>query len=530
MCGHKCPANQGCSAGACVPKVSVGPDPAKCVGGGPPINVPDDNGTVCTGSLGATSFTFGLCSRTNIGPLSRDLITDAFDSSSGPYVGSCTTDVQCGPKRCRLSHTQCTTNANCTAQVGDDCDFLVKCVGGTCAGGGVGVNGVDDGVIPPVQVGPVASNSATTHVGGSFWVFGTIGLAVKGTTQVKQRFFNQGNLDLSKTTHVWGEATVGGAWSSGGGANMTIDKTLTVVAPKTCPPLGANALTLNGSPPCQQVASFPSLAQPCGTRAQLIDVKKIVRFYANPANNDNSAIGLQQTVLDNPTTSLRIDLPCGVYYFNSINAGKPVTIVVHGRTAIVVGGAIRLSQQVIFDVEPTASLDIFAGGVLNVSNETTLGSPAYPRLTRLYLGDNSCKGGGGALTAGEDFTDCCSGIASGGLCVGGGGNLAQSISLSQGGFFNGLLWAGYGTFTHSNPLEMYGSIFTNYFDASGETIVHYDNGAVKLGEECPQPSGACESCRDCNNQACVNNTCGQCTADSQCCPPLVCRSGSCVLE
>ncbi len=531
-CGIKCTGNTGCSAGQCVPKVTVGPDPGKCVGGGPPISVPDDNGTVCTGSLGATSFTFGLCSRTNIGPISRDLFTDAFDSTSGPYKPSCTVgdDSTCGPKRCRVTRELCSVTADCPVKTGNDCDFLVRCVGGTCAGGGMGLNGIDDGVSPPVAVGPAASNSAATHVGGSFWVFGTIGLAVKGNTDVKQRLINQAALDLSKSTHVWGDAIVGGAWSSGGNADMTIDKHLQVSPPQSCPPLLANVLTLNGPMPACTVGTFPALAQPCGTRAQLIDVKKIVRHYSNPANNDNALIGLNQNVLDNPSTSLRIDLPCGVYYFNSIQAGKSITIVVNGRTAIVVGGAIRISQEVIFDVQPNASLDIFAGGVLTVSNETTLGSPAYPRLTRLYLGDDSCKGGGATLTTGEDFTDCCSGVVSGGLCVAGGGNVSQAISLSQGGHFNGLLWAGYGTFTHSNPLEMYGSIFTDHFDASGETKIHYDNGAVKLGDECPQPTGVCESCRDCNNQACNGGTCGSCTADAQCCPPLVCRSGTCVLE
>jgi hypothetical protein len=543
-CGIKCLGNTGCSAGQCVPKVTLGVDPAKCVGGGPPVDVPDDNGTVCTGSLGATSFTFGLCARTNIGPISRALYTDAFDSTSGPYVASCATDPDCGKQRCRITREVCTSTAQCPIQPGNDCAYLVKCVGatattlGTCAGGGIGVNGIDDGPTIPVAVGPVASNSAATHVGGAFWVFGTIGLAVKGDTQVKQKFYNQAALDLSKSTRIYGEARVGGAWTSGGNTNIRIDKTLTVVTPTMCNPLPANVLTLTPPATCTVASSFlqvdpapaPPLAPPCGTRAQLIDVKKIVRFYSNPANNDNLAIGLDKSVLDNPTTSLRIDLPCGVYYFNSINAGKSVTIVVHGRTAIVVGGSVRISQKVIFDVEPTASLDIFAGGVLNVSNDTTLGSPAYPRLTRFYLGDDSCKGGSATLVGSEDFTDCCSGIATAGACVGGGGNLAQAISLSQGGHFNGLLWAGHGTFTHSNPLEMYGSIFTNHFDASGDTIVHYDNGAVRLGEECPQPTGACESCRDCNNQACNNFQCGQCTADSQCCAPLVCRGGACVQE
>lgn len=528
-CGTKCPANQGCSAGACVPKVTLLPDPPKCLGGGPPIEVPDDTGTICTGSLGATSFTFGLCSRTSLGPISRELYTDAFDSTSGPYVASCTSDQACGPQRCRLTRTLCSSQADCAAIAGNTCEYLVKCVGGTCAGGGIGVNGVDDAVTPAIDVSPVASNSANTHVGGAFWVFGSAGLAIKGNTQIKQRFYNQSKINVTKSTHVFGDAFVRGGWTSDGNPSMTIDGRLTTdpmfSSPACSNPL-PGVLTLNGG--CTPGA-FPTLAQPCGTRADLIDVKKIVRHYANPANNDNQLIDLHQDVLDNPATSLRIDLPCGVYYFNSINAAKPITIVVHGRTAIIVGGSIRISQEMIFDVEPDASLDIFAGGVLNVSNETTLGSPAYPRLTRLYLGDSGCKGNSSTLTTGEDFTDCCSGIAMNGTCINGGGNLAQAISLSQGGHFNGLLWAGYGTFTHSNPLEMYGSVFANYFDASGVTTVHYDNGAVQLGGECEPPT-SCGSCKDCNNQACVNGQCGSCSSDSQCCPPLVCKSGTCVLE
>jgi hypothetical protein len=211
-----------------VPKVTLGDDPDKCIGGGPPITVPDDNGTICTGSLGATSFTFGLCARTNIGPISRELYTDAFDSTSGPYVSTCGQDIHCGKQRCRVTRELCTSTAQCPVQAGNDCDFLVKCIGainnagGTCAGGGVGVNGMDDGPSTPVPVGPVASSSAATHVGGAFWVFGSIGLAVKGNTQVKQKFYNEGNLDLSKSTHIWGEARVGGAWSSGGNTDIRI--------------------------------------------------------------------------------------------------------------------------------------------------------------------------------------------------------------------------------------------------------------------------------------------------------------------
>ena len=37
----------------------------------------------------------------------------------------------------------------------------------------------------------------------------------------------------------------------------------------------------------------------------------------------------------------------------------------------------------------------------------------------------------------------------------------------------------------------------------------------------------CNSCRDCNNQACVNGVCGSCTTHGQCCAPLICVNGTC---
>lgn len=41
--------------------------------------------------------------------------------------------------------------------------------------------------------------------------------------------------------------------------------------------------------------------------------------------------------------------------------------------------------------------------------------------------------------------------------------------------------------------------------------------------------GGCTSCRDCNNQACVNGACGACTTSADCCAPLQCFFGTCTL-
>ncbi len=513
-CGNKCGPGTGCVAGACVAAITTGAAPAKCVDGGPIIVVPNGGGgTTCTGALGATAFTFGMCSRTDIGPLSRKLFTDAFDSTQGPYVASCATNVDCGPKRCLKGGNTCTTVADCTDPT-DVCDFPIKCVAGGCAGGGVGVNGT-------------TQNSDLTHVGGDFWVFGQSGMQTKGDISVSERLLDKFALQYSHTGTVYGASFVSGPWSTSGNSDLTLYGLLTTQA--SCPPLPSSTLHLNGG--CTGGTAFPAFAAPCGTPNDLIDVKGIVRFFKDPAQNDDAAIGITYGTLSNVTTQTRLDLPCGVYYFDTIQIGKSTTIVVHGHTAIIVGGSVRISQQLTLDLDPDATLDVFVGGVMNVSNDVTLGSPAYPRLSRLYFGDSSCVGGGGTLAVGQDYTHCCSGVVNGTSCVGGGGNLSQAISLSQGGHFNGLLWAGYGQFTHSNPLEMFGSIFANYIDASGDTIVHYDNGAQHNGDECPTTQGAtCDGCRDCNNQACINGVCSACTSDTQCCPPLVCRNGSCELN
>jgi hypothetical protein len=43
----------------------------------------------------------------------------------------------------------------------------------------------------------------------------------------------------------------------------------------------------------------------------------------------------------------------------------------------------------------------------------------------------------------------------------------------------------------------------------------------------PMMSG-CNTCLDCNGQACINGACGACTDSSQCCAPLICIQGMCV--
>jgi hypothetical protein len=66
-----------------VNSVPLGPAPAKCVGGGPPIVNPANLGG-CLGALAATTFRWTLCSCKDVS-CSDVLFVDAYDSTKGPY-------------------------------------------------------------------------------------------------------------------------------------------------------------------------------------------------------------------------------------------------------------------------------------------------------------------------------------------------------------------------------------------------------------------------------------------------------------
>ncbi len=65
--------------------------------------------------------------------------------------------------------------------------------------------------------------------------------------------------------------------------------------------------------------------------------------------------------------------------------------------------------------------------------------------------------------------------------------------------------------------------------AAAPVTIHYDTSVLQAASPCPGPAPTtCATCSDCNNQACLGGTCGDCTRDADCCPPLTCYLGRCV--
>ncbi|MEQ8454328.1 MAG: hypothetical protein RLO52_04560 [Sandaracinaceae bacterium] len=471
-CDSPCASGTGCSDGRCVDVIPVGPGPTDCADGRP-LELFTPDGARCSGRIAALSFTHALCACHDVGGLSAPALFDAFDSTRGPYVPG-------------------------------------------LPGGSVGANGT---------VGSSSRFTATGDLrvaGASGFQAGSGRYAITQALRVASAFEGRGN------TVVDGDGYIGGPFDRGG-ATFGGD-----LYTPSCAAVPADVVAAS----C--IEGPVSVPPPCACApADILPIGAMIDHYADPAANDDALIGLDPDALAAPAGPVRLDLPCGRYYLSAIRASRPVTIAVHGNAALFIGGDVDVSAALLLAVDPGATLDVFVGGQLTDSGSLSIGSPAYPAATRFYV-DGPCHHEGAACV---DGAECCGGTCSGGVC---GPDPARppdpAVRLSVRADMNGLFYAPNGPVEVSAPLEMYGAIFAYSYDASSDTTIHYDLQATRLADDCPTtpgPSpdagvpdgggpGGCGSCRDCDNQACIDGACGDCRNDADCCSPLYCVRGRCV--
>jgi hypothetical protein len=241
-------------------------------------------------------------------------------------------------------------------------------------------------------------------------------------------------------------------------------------------------------PPCDCVPSHE------------IPVAAIVANFQ--ANNDNATIGLSPTALSGSQYT-RLDLPCGVYYLDSVTNSVAVVIAAHGNTALAIGGNISPSSPLTITLDPTATLDLLVGGTISSQDQLNIGSIQYPALSRTYVAGT------------------------------------QGLSFSSGATLGSNLYAANAHFDWSAGSDIYGAVFAGDFSGSSSVAIHYDSAVLQQGSNCPPPPGTgpdggsggppppCGTCKDCGNQACINGGCGSCTSNGQCCAPLICVNGNC---
>jgi hypothetical protein len=235
---------------------------------------------------------------------------------------------------------------------------------------------------------------------------------------------------------------------------------------------------------------------------------------ASGTNNDNKSINLSDTLFSSGGGAGRLDLPCGNYYLDGIT--RDAIIYAHGHTALYVGTKGITAGNVNFSLDPTATFDIFVAGSITNGGTFTMGAQNYPSLTRMYVATSTLNFSSSANIYGNLYD-------------------AGHIGLSSG-------------------TTVYGALYAGSLDGSADLTIHYDRQVAVQGATCPPPpnmsmpdggtsggtdggssggadggTNGCGSCKDCNNQACINGSCGMCTDSSQCCPPLLCTNGSCLL-
>jgi hypothetical protein len=170
--------------------------------------------------------------------------------------------------------------------------------------------------------------------------------------------------------------------------------------------------------------------------------------------NDNARIGLDSEALVTPGGDRRLDLPCGRYYLSSIGNPGSVTIVAHGRTALFIGGDVSVTAPLTITLDDNAELDLVIGGSFRATAPVSIGSPAYPALTRVYVASPDGFRSTGTTTLGGNF------------------------------------YAPTGAFEITTPLEVWGSVFAGSLPLDQHRHHPLRPRRAACGRHLPQPAAA----------------------------------------
>lgn len=236
--------------------------------------------------------------------------------------------------------------------------------------------------------------------------------------------------------------------------------------------IAREALTLD--PPC-----------PC-TEPQLLDVAAMVAFAAG--HNDNAELGFaadELSVVAQPTTRA---LPCGRYYFESLDGTGILSLRIDGPVALFVGD---LLAWVEVRLGPQGSLDLFVAGRFEPRGGV-LGDRARPAATRVYVHDQPAPGPLPMF-----------------------GELASNFYAPTVGVQT------FGVLRH-------GSMFVRDLIVSDTLSVRYDDAVTDSGACGAAEGEPCAGPGDCSGAlACIAGACARCAADADCGAPLACSAGRC---
>jgi hypothetical protein len=322
--------------------------------------------------------------------------------------------------------------------------------------------------------------ASVLDVGGSIWAQGA---GVTGAPTL--RLDNAGS--VGRDLHVGGQL--------GAQGTFTVGRDVYLAGDATCTSGGVHALGKLHAPASATIAGLTAdggraieavtIAAPCRCDAPL-PIASIVQGFAS--DNDDAAVGLSPTALIDPAGP--IALPCGRFYFDAIHG--PVSLKLSGRTAIFVGGDVSVLGDFSIELGPAAALDLFVAGNFGLVGNALFGSTSAPAKLRVYVA-------------------------------------GKTLDLSGSASIGANVYAPDADVAMSSNFQMAGAIFTHRLAFSGDAHVRYDESVLD-GEGCAPTPTTCSTCDDCGGAtpACKGGSCQACTADADCCPPLICNAGKCV--
>jgi hypothetical protein len=192
-------------------------------------------------------------------------------------------------------------------------------------GGGVGSNG---GFV----------SSQTNDIWGTLWSASPSGVSLSNTTNVHYELRSGGppttnTCSVAKDAYVNGNAkgrapTIGGALHLPTAATITgnVTEASTVRGPVSVPP-------------------------PC--RCDPSEILPIASWVAAAKLSNDNGTSLDPALFTKASQPSRLDLPCGRFYLDAIQANGPLTIAAHGRTALFIGGDVTRARSVMVLVPPS---------------------------------------------------------------------------------------------------------------------------------------------------------------------------------
>jgi hypothetical protein len=116
----------------------------------------------------------------------------------------------------------------------------------------------------------------------------------------------------------------------------------------------------------REAVAVPAPCDCSAGAAGFVDIAGAIAAAA--AHNDDAAINLAPTALaSGAVPAAPLSLPCGTFYLTDIDADAAVTLAVHGRTLLAVGGDVQLNGGLSVQLDASAELDLLVSRWLTVT-------------------------------------------------------------------------------------------------------------------------------------------------------------------